>query len=152
MCLLCKQSLETFNIAATTLQDLLRKTLKTFILLNFLRLRPVKLFWILHTETSLILIKKGHYFLEISAARPEASDPAVLREPAKTSVEDLGAAAKPRDINKNDCQEQHGEIFYPGRRRQPYADQTHQCRKQHKIKSSVSRDMAQESSSLVEIH
>jgi len=62
----------------------------------------------------LILIKKGHYFLEISVARPEASDPAVLREPAKTSVEDPGAAAKPRDINKNDCQEQHGEIFYPG--------------------------------------
>lgn len=96
-----------------TLLELLRKMLKAFILLNFLRLRAVKLFWILHTETSLIPIKKGHYFLEISVARPEASDPAVLREPAKTSVEDLGAAAKPRDINKTDCQEQHGKIFYP---------------------------------------
>lgn len=38
-----------------------------------------------------------------------------------------------------------------GRRRQPHVDETHQCRKQHKIKSSVSRDTAQESSSLVEI-
>lgn len=62
----------------------------------------------------MIPVKESHYFLEISVARPEASDPAVLREPAKTSVEDLGAAAKSRDINKNDCQEQHGEIFYPG--------------------------------------
>lgn len=62
----------------------------------------------------MIPITKGHYFLEISVTRPEASDPAVLREPAKTSVDDLGAAAKPTDINKTDCQEQHGEILYPG--------------------------------------
>lgn len=69
----------------------------------------------LHTETSLLPVKKDHYFLEISVARPEASDPAVLREPAKTSVEDLGAAAKPRDINKNDCQKQHGNILPRGK-------------------------------------
>lgn len=41
---------ETFNIAATTLEELLRKMLKAFILLNFLKLKAMKLFWMLHTE------------------------------------------------------------------------------------------------------
>lgn len=60
--------------------------------------------------------KKSHCFLEISVTGPSASDPAVLKEPAKTSVEDLGVIAKPRDINKKDCQEQQRKLLYPGAR------------------------------------
>lgn len=93
-----------------------QKNAKSFHLSKFPKTEKQWNFSECFTQKSLIPIKKGHCFLEISVARPAASDPAVLREPAKTSVEDLGVAAKPRDINKKDCQEQHCKMFYPGER------------------------------------
>lgn len=104
------QCLETFNMAGQ-LQELLRKTLKAFIQISWVQWNFSEYF----TQKQ-VWFQSKKATISWKYLSPDLKHLIQLcwGEPAKTSVEDLGAAAKSRDINKNDCQEQHGEIFYPG--------------------------------------